>query len=246
MCIQCLYIYIINTFYTHCIKILFFYHPSLPFSAITVAWAALQSSWSNSRHPADTHPVMSWILRNSRFLRVARAMSWVSFLCFSRQPQAHQAAVLEIQLLEQLQAPCFTVAGKRQKACGGAELTVSKGHAAHTSPLGEAPAAGNEAAVIHCGPGVVWGQNHQCMGRGNAYVNLTTTGTGCDWRGSACCMPPGGTRWYGGQTWGFSVAPSQHEGCWKTALRGNPCVFTLHCLEPKRLYSCLMGMKPVG
>lgn len=148
---------------------------------------------------------MSWILRNSRFLRVTRAMSWVSFLYFSRQPQAHQAAVLEIQLLEQLQAPCFTVAGKRQKACGGTELTVSKGHAAHTSPLGEAPTAGNEAAVIHCGPRAVWGHNHRCLGRGNAYINLTITGTGCDWRDSACCMPPGGTRRYGGQ---------RYEGSW--------------------------------
>lgn len=63
--------------------------------------------------------------------------------------------MLEIQLLEQLQAPCFTVSGKRQEACGGMELTVSKGREGSHFPLGKAPVAGNEAAVIHCGPGVV-------------------------------------------------------------------------------------------
>lgn len=99
---------------------------------------------------------MSWILRNSRLLRVAGARSAarpVSSLRFGRRPQARQAAALGIQTLEQLQAPCFAVAGKRQAACGGAKLAVSEGRAAHTSPRSEAPAATNEVAVISHGPG---------------------------------------------------------------------------------------------
>lgn len=69
--------------------------------------------------------------------------------------------MLGIQNLEQLQAPCFTVAGKRQEACGGAKLAVSEGRAAHTSPWSEAPAATNEVAMISHGPGG-WRAAQEC------------------------------------------------------------------------------------
>lgn len=55
--------------------------------------------------------------------------------------------------MEQLPAPHFPVAGKRQEEHGGTKFSVSQGRVAHTSRLNTAPAAGNEVAVISHGPG---------------------------------------------------------------------------------------------
>lgn len=146
--------YNINTFYTCCIKIIFFCHPSLPSSSIrrhslrlrqphspaevtagTRLWAASWgipsfSGWPGPRPqstpyaPVDSHEHIR--------LQCWKSSSWSSFkplvlLCLARDKKH----------VEAWSSPS------------------PKDMRAHTSPLGKAPVAGNEAAVIHCGPGVV-------------------------------------------------------------------------------------------
>lgn len=98
--------------------------------------------------------------------------------------------------------PRSAAAGKRQEACGGAELSVSKGHVAHTSGLSEAPATSNEVAVISRGLGGCRAERERsCLHAWERAMPVpwppATAGTrpprGVAQPGCACCTPTMGT-----------------------------------------------------